>query len=297
MLYAFFGQAGEVLRAPFSVQIEAAVAAGASGVAVLGLGTEVAKLSRAEQRQIVAWVVADLRNRVPLAVTIADGNVADMIDSARFAEGAGAAWLILQPPRPPISGAQLVDYFGAVAGAVDCPVAIQNAPEFLGVGLTAAEIAALHAAHPNVSVIKAECSAVAAATLIETLGPGVAIFNGRAGLELTDNYRAGVAGMIPGIETVDLQVAVENAMRRGDEAAAETLYRRMLPAVTFIMQGLGQFVLYGKLIAAFRLGLTPSTLRNPSDRLTAQGLAWAQRLADELGPLPTQPGVSHAPHH
>lgn len=91
MLYAFFGQAGEVLRAPFSVQIEAAVAAGASGVAVLGLGTEVAKLSRAEQRQIVEWVVADLRNRVPLAVTIADGNVADMIDSARFAEGAGAA--------------------------------------------------------------------------------------------------------------------------------------------------------------------------------------------------------------
>ena len=51
MLYAFFGADGAVLRNGFARQIEAAVAVGASGVAVLGLATEVSKLSRAEQRQ------------------------------------------------------------------------------------------------------------------------------------------------------------------------------------------------------------------------------------------------------
>ena len=45
---------------PVASQIDAAVAAGAAGVAVLGLGTEVAKLSRAEQRQIVEWVAQDV---------------------------------------------------------------------------------------------------------------------------------------------------------------------------------------------------------------------------------------------
>ena len=297
MLYAFFGTEGEVLRQPFTRQIDAAIAAGASGVAVLGLGTEVGKLSRAEQRRTVEWVADDLAGRLPLAVTIADANVADMIDSARYAKAAGASWLILQPPRPPISGAQLVAYFGAVADAVDLPLAIQNAPEFLGVGLSAAELLALHAAHPNICVVKAESSAVAVGALIETLGPQMRVFNGRAGLELTDNFRAGVAGMIPGLETIDLQVAVETAMRTGDESGAEALYRRLLPAVAFAMQGLSHFVLYGKLIAALRLGLAPSTLRNPSDTPTRQGLAWAGRLARDLGPLlpPTEHPLD--PHH
>jgi 4-hydroxy-tetrahydrodipicolinate synthase len=286
MLYAFFGADGAVLRNGFARQIEAAVAVGASGVAVLGLATEVGKLSRAEQRQIVEWVVADLRGRLPLAVTVADGNVADMIDSARFAFAAGADWVILQPPRPPISGAQLVAFFGAVAAAVEGPVAIQNAPEFLGVGLTPAELLALNAAHPNACVVKAESSAVGVANLIQQVGDRMAVFNGRAGLELTDNYRAGVVGMIPGIDSIDLQVAVERAMLAGDEAKAEAIYRRLLPSVAFAMQGLAHLVLYGKHITTLRLGLPPSYPRLPADLPTVQGLAWAQRMATDLGPLP-----------
>lgn len=287
MLYAFFGADGAVLRKPFTRQVNAAIAAGASGVAVLGLGTEVGKLSRAEQRQIVEWVVQDLQGRLPLAVTVADGNVPDMIEAARFAVTAGASWLILQPPRPPISGPQLVSFFGAVADAVDCPIAIQNAPEFLGVGLTAAELIALNAAHPNVCIVKAESSAVAVGALIEKLGPAMVVFNGRAGLELTDNYRAGVAGMIPGMDSIDLQVAVEKAMRMGDEVLAEKIYRRLLPSVAFAMQGIAHLMLYGKYIAALRLDLEPSAQRDPSDLPTQNGYAWARRLADDLGPLPT----------
>ena len=85
----------------------------------------------------------DLAERLPFAVTVADGNVPDMIASARFAAEAGASWLILQPPRPPISGAQLIDFFAAVAATVALPVAIQNAPEFLAIGLTASELLTL----------------------------------------------------------------------------------------------------------------------------------------------------------
>jgi 2-keto-3-deoxy-L-arabinonate dehydratase len=285
MLFAFFGADGAVVQGAFAAQINAAIACGVEGVAVLGLGSEVAKLSRPEQRQIVDWVAHDVAGRVPFAVTVADGNVGDMVASAQYAQGKGAAWLILQPPRPPISGPQLVQFFADVAGAVDLPIAIQNAPDFLGVGLTATELMALHDARPNVCVVKAESSAVAVARLIDTVGPRMAVFNGRAGLELTDNYRAGCVGMIPGIETIDLQVAIARAMGQGDEMRAEALYRRLLPSLTFAMQGLPHFLLYGKFIAALRLGLAPCALRNPSDTPTPQGLAWARRLADDLGPL------------
>ena len=113
------------------------------------------------------------------------------------------------------------------------------------------------------------------------------VLNGRAGLELTDNLRAGVDGMIPGIETIDFQVAIEAAMRAGREEEAEELYRRVLPTLGFIMQGLGHFLVYGKLVAALRLGLSPSATRLPSDVPTTHGVAWAQRFAGELGPLPS----------
>jgi 2-keto-3-deoxy-L-arabinonate dehydratase len=286
MLYAFFDKAGGLSRDAFARQVEAALASGVEGVACLGLGTEVAKLGRAERRQVVDWVIAQVAGRRPVAVTVACGNGPDMIDTARHAEAAGAAWLILQPPRPPASGADLVAFFAEVAAATTLPCAIQNAPEFLGIGLTVAELLDLNRRQPNVVLVKAEASAVAVGRMIGALEGRMAVFNGRAGLELTDNIRAGVAGMIPGIETVDLQVAVERAMRAGDEARAEALYRDMLPALVFAMQGVAAFVCYGKLICAHRLGIDPGTRRLPAEEPTEQGLAWARRLADALGPLP-----------
>jgi 4-hydroxy-tetrahydrodipicolinate synthase len=166
-------------------------------------------------------------------------------------------------------------------------VAIQNAPEFLGIGLTADELIALHERAPNVTAVKGEASATIIARLIAALGGRMPVLNGRAGQELTDNYRAGVAGMIPGIETVDRQVAVARAMLAGEQERADDLYAEVLPVITFIMQSLSSFLTYGKLIAALRLGIDPGPARIPADPPTEHGLAWARRMADRLGPLPT----------
>jgi 2-keto-3-deoxy-L-arabinonate dehydratase len=286
MLYAFFDEKLDLRRDAFTRQISAAIASGASGIAVLGLGTEVAKLGREERLQVVDWVIEAVDGELPVCVTISDGNVPDMIKSGQAAHAAGASWVVLQPPNPTISGRQLVQYFGKVAGSLDCPVGIQNAPEFLGTGLSAKELVELNRQHPNVCVVKAESTALVVGNIIDELGGCMKVFNGRAGLELTDNYRAGVDGMIPGIESIDLQVQVEKAMRAGEEAQAEEIYKSFLPAINFIMQGLPQFLLYGKLIAAFRLGIEQSNNRNPSNTINERGLAWAQRYAKQLGPLP-----------
>src|SRR4051812_4341034 len=71
MLYAFFDAEGRLRREAFARQIAASIKAGASGIAVLGLGTETGKLSRDERRVVVDWVMEDVGGRVPLAVTIA----------------------------------------------------------------------------------------------------------------------------------------------------------------------------------------------------------------------------------
>src|SRR3546814_8252619 len=83
-------------------QVDACIANGAHGIAILGLATEVNKLSTAERRMAMEWAAEDIGGRVPLAVTIAEATVPGQVEMARAAKAVGAGWIILQPP--PVSG-------------------------------------------------------------------------------------------------------------------------------------------------------------------------------------------------
>ena len=286
MLYAFFSADGSLDRDAMRRQVQACVDNGAHGVAVLGLATEVSKLSERERHELVEWVSEDLADRLPLAVTVFGETVDQQVAFARHAQQCGASWVILQPPR--ISGAgdaELVAFFGKVMDQVDMIVAIQNAPEYIGVGLTDDGIAELVRRHENFTLLKGEGPVLQIRNIIERNGQRLTVFNGRAGLELTDNLRAGCAGMIPGLDLFDLQARCFDAMSAGDEEAAEALYARALPAVVFAMQSIDHLVCYGKRIAAQRLGLDGVYDRSPGLVPTKFGIDCALRYANRLGRL------------
>ncbi len=90
---------------------------------------------------------------------------------------------------------------------------------------------------------------------------------------------------ILGAQRVRLEGNAFPDLRAGDEEAAEEVYRRLLPTIAFVMQGIAQFVLYGKLIAEWLLGLPEGPLRRPSQLLGDRGRSWARRHAEALGPL------------
>jgi len=285
ILYAFFGPDEALDRGAMRNQLEACLAAGVHGIAALGLATEVAKLSERERRMLIDWAAADNAGRVPLAFTIFGGSVAEQAEQARHAAAAGADWIILQPPVVGSYGAaEYIRFFGAVAAAVDLPVGIQNAPAYLGRGLAAEEIRALLAEHPNIRLIKGEGPAVEIARLIESTEGRAPVFNGRGGLELTDNLRAGCAGLILAPDLIDYAVACYEAFRAGREAEAEAIYSEMLPAIVFVMQSIEHLICYGKRLAAARTGLEVHD-RGPAMRPTPFGLATVERLARRLGPV------------
>jgi 2-keto-3-deoxy-L-arabinonate dehydratase len=286
MQYAFFGADGRLDREAMRRQVEVAVAGGAHGVAVLGLATEVGKLSPEERRSVVEWLTQDLDGRLPLAVTVAPGSVAEQIAFAQFARDRGAAWVILQPPpERGLPESHYAEHFSRVMAAVDVPMAIQNAPEYIGVGLSAESIAELARSRPNFTVLKGEGPVIGIETVVRATGGALAVFNGRNGQELPDNLRAGCAGMIPATDTFDWQVKIYEAFRRGDEAAAEAIYRDVLPAIIFGMQSLDALICYGKRIAALRMGLGEVYDRAPAMVPTAFGLECAARFAKALGRL------------
>mgnify|MGYP002682281877 FL=1 len=104
-------------------------------------------------------------------------------------------------------------------------------------------------------MLKGEGPATLIARVVEETGGRLAVFNGRGGLELPDNLRAGCAGLIPAPDCFEAQIAIFEAMRRGDEAEAERLYRDILPAIVFVMQSVDHLICYGKRLTAARLGL------------------------------------------
>jgi 4-hydroxy-tetrahydrodipicolinate synthase len=283
ILYAFFDASGALDRALMRRQAEICVAGGAHGMAVLGLATEVSKLTLSERRSVVEWAAEDLGGRLPLAVTIFGATPEEQSEAVAHAAAHGAVLAILQPPRSAsLDEAGLIDFFARVMDRAPIAMGIQNAPEYLGIGLGQAGIGELSRRCANFRVLKGEGPAVLIARVVEATQRRLAVFNGRGGLELPDNLRAGCAGLIPAPDCFEAQVEIYAAMRRGDEAEAERLYREILPAIVFVMQSIEHLICYGKRLVAARMGVKRVFDRAPALAPTPFGEAAVARFVARL---------------
>ena len=289
ILFAYFDADGRLDREAMRRQVETCLAWGAPGVAILGLATEVGKLSSDERRQLIGWVARDLDARAPLAVTIAGETVAAQRELAAFAIDHGAGSLILQPP--PAAGRREIDadaceaFFSAVLDGQPVPVGIQNAPEYLGFGLQPDAILRLAQRHDCLRILKGEAPSVMIERTIAAVGDRLSVLNGRGGLELLENLKAGCAGMIVAPDTADHQHSVFRALEQDRHDEALDRYRTVLPAIVFAMQSLDSLLCYGKRIAAWRMGFDVSGERQPAMSPTAFGLRIAREHASRLGPI------------
>jgi 2-keto-3-deoxy-L-arabinonate dehydratase len=284
MMYAFFGPDGRLDLAAFRRQVDACIAAGVDGIAVLGLATEVGKLNLEEREMLLETAAQAARNRVPLSVTVFGATPEEQIAFVRRAEQAGASSVILQPPRKPgISEDELLRFFGKVIDAAAIPAGIQNAPEYIGIGLGVEAIGTLARTHANFRVLKGEGSAMLIRRTIEATG--LKVLNGRGGLELPDNHAAGCAGMIPGAEVCDVLARVWKDLDRGRRDEAMRDYTAVLPLLVFLMQSMDQFLCYGKRLMAKRLGLDEVFDRQPAQAPTEFGLACLARHARAFSEL------------
>lgn len=288
VLYALF-KADETLDlAAMAAQVEYCIDTGCRGITVLGLATEVQKLAQDERRALIAGVGAANAGRLPFSVTIAGNSVAEQIGLALFARDHGADWLILQPPMVGNYGADVyLDFFERVAGAVDLPVAVQNAPQYLGRSLSGDDIARLRARCANLVAVKSEDAVLGVRRLIELGAGGPHVLGGRGGLEMTDLLRAGCRGFVLAPDIAPVSVRILDLWQKGRIDEAEALYARALPAITFVMQSLEHLITYGKRIFADQAGLAVHD-RAPALGPTPLGLEctahWAAVLAGLAAP-------------
>lgn len=285
VLYAMFRPDETIDQAAMAAQVEYCVQAGCHGITVLGLATEVAKLTLAERQAMIACVAKANAGRVPFSVTIAGNSVAEQIDLAHFARDHGADWLILQPPMVGNYGAEVyLGFFERVANAVDLPIAVQNAPQYLGRALSGEDIARLRSRCANFACVKSEDAAIGVHRIITIAGNGLHILGGRGGLEMTDSLRSGCEGFVLAPDIAPVAVRIFNLWQAGRRDQAEALYAQAVPAITFVMQSLEHLITYGKRIFAATAKL-PVHDRTPCLAPTDFGLTCAERWAAVLSAL------------
>ena len=278
VLFALFDATGQLDRTAMAAQVSYVQRARADGVVVLGLATEVSKLTFQERCDIVHWARADAPD-LPLGVTISGNSVAEQQALINVAEAADANWLILQPPLAgSYAATEYVNFFAEVGQATKLPFAIQNAPQYLGRSLSGDDIAALKARCPGFTMIKSETGPMDLAALVARQGDTLTVMNGRGGLEMTDCLRAGCKGFIVAPDVLPGVLRCWAAWQSGDMAAAEAAYAAFLPAAIFGMQSLETLACYGKRVFGLRAGITIHD-RAPAMRPDAFGLEMAARWA------------------
>jgi 2-keto-3-deoxy-L-arabinonate dehydratase len=290
MLYTFFDAAGGLDRPAMRRQVDACIAAGAHGIAILGIVGEFNKMEVRERLAVLSCVAEDVGGRVPLAVTVPEPSVPGQIAFVRAAEAAGAAWVILQPP--PVKGVpepELVRFFGAVAEKASVPVAIQNNPVNLDVWLTNAGLKTLNRQHGNVWLLKGEGPVTAVQRTIEETEGAFDVFCGLAGKEMPMSLRIGCVGCVPAPDCIDRQVRLYDAMRLGTpagESEAERIHRDILPLLHFMTHSPEHMLCYGKRFMARRLGLEAVHPRSPCILPTPFGTKVVDHYGADLADLP-----------
>lgn len=295
ILYAFFGKDEALDRHAMRRQVKLSLEADVAGIAALGLATEVAKLSFAERMTLMDWVAEDVNGAKPLGFTIYGQSVAEQVAMLRQAERCGAGWLVLQPPQVGTYNAEeYLSFFSRVMDATGLPCAIQNAPQYLGRGLSDADIDVLRRRHDNFTLIKAEATADDAARLKAMAGDDFLVFNGRGGLDMIACLDGGCDGFLLAPDLADYAARAMRLYGQGQREEALALHAEVLPAISFIMRSLEHLICYGKRVFAARAGLEVFD-RAPALRPEAPEIAEMMRLLSKLGPFPAAQAWAKVP--
>ena len=168
---------------------------GVPGIIMLGSTGEFLTLSAEERRLLVAETVRHIDGRIPVLVGTTNAATSFAVQQSREAEDLGADGLMIAPPYyyTPTED-EIFWYYEAIAGAVDLPIMLYNNPVTTNVDMSAALVARLAKAFPNISYIKESSQVVErVGEVVELAGGEMVVY---AGEQVVDSFELGAKGYV-----------------------------------------------------------------------------------------------------
>ena len=285
IIYCFFNKNNSLDKKIISEQIKLINKIGSNGIASLGLATEVNKLSFEEKKTIIEMVSKYTNNLIPTAVTIQGNSFEEYLRLIEVAKYNEANWIILQPLiKKNTQDKDCFEFFNKlIPYTKGTLVGIQNAKEYLGVGLSPKDIIKLYKKYENFRAIKGESSSVFMENEIKQYPKNLSVFNGRGGQEIVDNFLIGCKGIVPALDSADKFIKIYKHFQNKNILKANSEYKKILPSIVFIMQSIDTMICYGKRVCAHRMGINKVFDRKPFLEPTDYGIKKSRKIAIELG--------------
>jgi 4-hydroxy-tetrahydrodipicolinate synthase len=253
-----FGGVFSVLPTPFAPSgdfdpdslrrvIDLFIADGVNGFTALGVTSEVARLTESERHAVLDVVVSHVNGRVPVVAGATADGLRTCIEYTRKAKAAGAAAVMISPPRmPKINSDAVARHFAEVASAVDVPIIVQDYPPISGYAMEASLLVRIARDVPAARTIKLEDPPTPFKTsriLDQAKGLDVRIFGGLGGVFLLEELMAGAAGAMTGFAFPAILVQIVSLFRAGKiDEAADAFYAKV-PLMRFEFQeGIGMAI-------------------------------------------------------
>ena len=187
---------GEVKEKVLTDLVNHLIDQGVHGLTPLGSTGEFAYLSWKQRRRVVEIVLDANAGRVPIVAGVASTTTADAVQQAEcFAEMGVDGILAIMQSYFPIPPTGVIDYFTAVANAVECPVVVYTNPKFQGGDLTPSIISKL-ADVANIHYLKdASTNTGRLLTILNQVGDQLKIFSASSHIPLAVMLIGGVGWM------------------------------------------------------------------------------------------------------
>lgn len=267
------------------------LAAGVNGVTALGVTGEVARLNERERALVLDTVLAQVNGRVPVVVGTSADGLRTCTDYTRRASSAGAAAVMVSPPRlAKLNSEAVVAHYIALASAVAIDIVVQDYPPISGFTMEPPLLARIAREVPRARTIKLEDPPTPLKTariLEQTKGIEVSILGGLGGGFLLEELLAGASGAMTGFAYPEMLVEVVSLFNSGGVERAADAFYRYVPLLRFEFQeGIGMAI--RKEVLRRRGALASAAIRPPGARLDASTRVALDHL---LAWMRTQQGV------
>jgi 4-hydroxy-tetrahydrodipicolinate synthase len=271
--------------------IEAMLAAGCSGLIMLGTLGENTALAAEEKRRVIEMAVETVRGRVPVLSGVAEYTTRLACDYVRDMAALGADGVMVLPPMVyKTDPRETLAHFRSVAGVSDLPIMIYNNPVSYGTDVTPAMLAELTDEDAIVAVKESSDDPRRITDIANACGGRFILFCGVDDLIL-ESAAAGVTGWVAGLVNAfpEESVRLFELAAAGQLEAARVLYRWFMPLLHLDTQP--KLVQYIKLANAMT-GLGAEAVRRP--RLPLEGAERERIAALVTRAIETRPGAKRA---
>ena len=264
------------------------LAAGATGITVLGIMGEAPKLEPDESLAITQRFIAGF-GKLPVIVGASAPGLAAMRALSQAVMDKGAAGVMIAPPRTLRTDDQIVNYYAQAVEAIgrDIPFVIQDYPLTLSVQMSPGVIRRIVQDNPSCVMLKHEdwpglekISTLRGFQRDGSLRP-ISILTGNGGLFLDFEMERGADGAMTGYAFPEMLADVVRLQKAGKRDEAHDLFDAHLPLLRYEQQqGLGLAV---RKYVMMRRGLIASDAqRKPGSALSAAAKSEVEFLLARL---------------